>query len=351
MSKSESNQKVISARKILRWLAVLCIAFAFCPSFLLSCAGTQRIYVAHALVRQTFEGTYVTDAHPIMILCYLIPIAVFVVMSMRRLSDKVSSRIIFGSVCVDIIMWLIFRSTVKQTAQAYNVKFQTTIWYVFNIISMCLILLISGLVLISKISMDGYILYMLQREKTIGMDQVSEKMTKLSDTVSQIASNASATLGNKIASRDGISGYCSKCGSAICLGQKYKQEEIIGYCSKCGAAILIDNLYCTSCGCEVPESMIEEGEIKKKELEVQKAEEQRRLEEERRAEEERRHQEVERRLAEEQKRKDMQVQSAVQHGTVADSPQMGKGFMFCPHCGTKQDSDATFCSACGKKIN
>lgn len=335
----------LTARKVIKLLAVLCLAFAFCPSFLLSCAGTQKIYVYHAIGRQTFAGSYVTDAHPIMILCYLIPIAIFVVLTIKKITNKRSSRIVLVVAAVDLILWIVFRSTVKQAAAAYNCKFQTTIWYIFNFISLCLILLISGLVVWGKVALDGYLLTLLSNNNTVTMEQVSEKVNQAASAVSQIASNATATIGSKIASRESVSGFCPCCGKSITLGQKISQEETIGYCSKCGAAISFNYCYCTSCGCVVPENMIEEGERKKKELEAKRAEEQKRLEEERRRQEE------ECRLAEEKKRQETQTQSTVQQESVANSVQMSGEFIFCPHCGTKQDSDAAFCLACGKKID
>ena len=346
MSNKESNQtSLMSARNILKVLSVLCLAFAFCPSFLMSCAGTQKIYVYHAIRRQTFAGSYVTDAHPIMILCYLIPIVIFVVLTIKKITNKRSSRIVLVAAAVDLIMWIVFRSTVKQAAEAYNCKFQTTIWYVFNFISLCLILLISGLVVWGKIALDGYLFTLLSNSNTVTMEQVSEKVNQVSSAVSQIASNATATIGSKIANRECVSGFCPCCGKPISLGKKYNQDEIIGYCSKCGAALSWDNHYCTSCGLEIPENMHVEGERKKKEFEAQKAEEQKRLEEDRRRQEE------ERRLAEEKKRHEAQTQGTVQQESVANSVQMSGEFIFCPHCGTKQDGDAVFCMTCGKKID
>ncbi len=353
MSKNESNQtSLMSARNILRVLVVSCLAFAFCPSFFVSCGGgSNNIYVTHAI-----QGTEVSDSHPIMLLCYLIPIISFVILCIKKIADKKGAGIILAMTVIDIIIWISFRASVKRLAEANYATFETTEWYVFNMICMVAIVLISIFVAIGLISFDVWLKegVFSKNKKAINVEQMSATVSRMSNAVTQMASSASATIGSKITNSDGISGFCPCCGKEITLGRKISQEDTMGYCSKCGSALSFGNKYCTSCGRIVPESVIEEGEIKKKELEEQRAEEQRRLEEERRAVEERRRQEEAKRLAEEreeQKRQEIRAQSVVQQESVDDTVQMGKGYIFCPHCGTKQDSDAAFCSACGKKID
>ena len=335
MNQNGSTQKsFLCARNILKILSVLCLAFAFCPSFFVSCAGGTNIYVAHGV-----HGTDVSRSHPIMLLCYLVPVIAIVILFVKRIADKKGAGIILTMFIIDMIIWIAFRASVKRIAESNYCSFNTTEWYVFNMICMILIILVSVLVALGFLTMDAHFASIISKaDKAKAMDQMTETVSRMSSAVSQIASSASTTIGSKIVSKEGISGYCCKCGSAICLGQKYSQEEIIGYCSKCGSALSLENKYCSSCGFPVPESMIVDAEEKKKELE-------KRREEERIAEEKRR-------LAEEQQRlKALEEQQKLQEVADKKDGSSNKATIFCPYCGTKLDGDSVFCSNCGKKVD
>ena len=53
------------------------------------------------------------------------------------------------------------------------------------------------------------------------------------------------------------------------VSTKKTKANYIGYCAKCGSGIEYGIKFCTSCGTPVPQSMIEEAEVKRKLVEEQ----------------------------------------------------------------------------------
>lgn len=203
------KKSVFTIKKIMRVLALLCIIFAFCPSFLVSCSGQDmKVNVMTAVKGVSMYGDKVVEPHIIMIVCLLIPIAVLVLLFIKKFNDKQTAGIILGCVVVDFIVWLIFRSSVKKLAEQNYCTFKTTGWYVINIIVMLFMIVLSVLVVINKMAMD----------------------TDLT------------TVFSSSGTKDAAIGFCSKCGTPISHGSKF----------------------CSSCGTPVPESLPAEAEEAKK---------------------------------------------------------------------------------------
>ena len=88
--KNVVNSSKFTVKNVLRVLALLAIIFVFCPSFLVSCSGqTKEINVMTAVGgMQTTSGGNVTEAHPIMLICLLIPAAILVLLFVNKLTEK-----------------------------------------------------------------------------------------------------------------------------------------------------------------------------------------------------------------------------------------------------------------------
>ena len=237
------KKSVLTIKNILRVLSLLCIVFVFCPSFLVSCSGqNMEVSVMTAVGGMEVYGEKVVDPHPIMLLCLLIPVGILVLLFIKKFTEHKNSLIIMICAMADLVIWLIFRSSVKKIAEENYCSFKTTGWYVVNVIALILIILLSVLVVMAKWQMDAELITFLTGEGTKGtLDKMSETMSQMSSAVVQLAGNASTNIGNKV-----------------------KKEDAIGFCSKCGSPILYGCKFCTSCGTMVPESMLAEAEATRK---------------------------------------------------------------------------------------
>ena len=244
--KTNEKKSLFTIKNVLRVLSLLCIIFVFCPSFLVSCSGqTINVNVMTAVRGLSLYGETAVDPHPIMLICLLIPIAVLVLMFINKLSDNKIALITIICGVVDIIVWFIFRSSVKKTAEENYCEFKTTGWFVFNIIVLFMIVILSALVMLMKIQLDTDLIKLFSGGGTKeAFDQMSSKMSQMSSAMSQLAGNAAAIIGNKT-----------------------QKEDVIGFCTTCGRPIAYGCKFCISCGTPVPESMLAEAEAARKAVE------------------------------------------------------------------------------------
>lgn len=213
------KQSLFTVKKILRVLSLLCIVFVFCPSFLVSCSGQViEVDVMTAVEGLSMYGETVVEPHPIMLICLLLPITILILLFVKKFSESKVAAIISGCAIIDLVIWLIFRITVKEMAEENGCMFETTPWYVMNVILLILMISMSVLVFIKKLEMN-------------------------SELISIFSGGAATNI---------------------------KNRKIIGYCYKCGNAIEYGCKFCTTCGTAVPEGML--VEVKKETKEKANAE-------------------------------------------------------------------------------
>ena len=58
------------------------------------------------------------------------------------------------STIVDLIVWLIFRSKVKEACQSYYCGFETTGWYYINVVALVLMIVLSVAIFLNKMQME-----------------------------------------------------------------------------------------------------------------------------------------------------------------------------------------------------
>ncbi|MGN0344770.1 MAG: zinc-ribbon domain-containing protein [Lachnospiraceae bacterium] len=322
MGENERNSvtggtSVFTVKNILRAFSLFCIIFVFCPSFLVSCSGQNvNVSVMTAVSGVSVYDEKVVDPHPIMLVALLLPVAMLVLLLIKKFADHKTASIILGCSVIDFIIWVIFSSSVKRIAKENYCECKTTVWFVLNMIALIVIILLTALVVMKKLQLETDLVLFASGGRTQNaLNQMSSAVTLMSSTVSQMAGSVVANVGNK-ASKENTIGFCAKCGSPIEYGCKF----------------------CTSCGTPVPESMLAEAEAARREAEEAKraAEEAARKEAEERA-----------RLAEEEaKRKEAERQAA----EVAQATQSEERPMFCQQCGAKLSPDALFCESCGTKV-
>lgn len=320
LNNMSEKKPMFTIKNIMRVLSVLCIIFVFCPSFLVSCSGQDmKVDVMTAVGGVSMYGEKVVEPHIIMLVCLLIPIAILVLLFLKKFKDNLTAGIILGCTAVDMIVWIIFRVSVKKIAEDNYCTFETTPWYVINIIVMILIIVLSLLVVLNIMMMDTDLITFFSGGGTKSvLDQMSNTVSQMSNAVTQLAGNVAENINNKTQKKDAI-GFCAKCGSPIPYGTKF----------------------CTSCGTPVPESMIAAAEAARKE-----AEEKARLA----AEAARREAEEKARMAAEAAQREAEERARMAATEQAPQSNNGNGAMFCQNCGAQLEADAVFCKACGTKV-
>jgi ribosomal protein L40E len=356
---NEAEKKpVVTVKNILRVLSVIVTIIVFCPTFLVSCSGQKiDVSVMTAVGGLQSYGETVVEPHPIMLIALLLPVAVLVILFIKKIADEKAALI--TAICggIDLVVWFVFRSAVKKAAEENYCTFKATGWFTFNIISLVVIVVLSVLVVAKILNMQEDLL---KRFSGTGaqntLNQMSAAVSQMSSSVSQLAENVSANVSKN----------------------KIPKEDIIGYCAKCGSPIVYDNRFCTSCGTPVPESMIAEAEAARKAAEEARiaAEEAARKEAEekarREAEEAARREEEAKKAAEEAARREAEEKAKREAEEAAKQEEQNKAAeetanspvveqepvqmvaesksVFCTKCGAKLAEDAVFCEKCGAKV-
>lgn len=149
------KKALFTVKNVLRVLAALCIFFGFCPAFLVSCSGQNvKISAIKAAVGISFHGERIAKPYPVLFVCVLLPIAVLVVLFVKKLLDKQSAAIIVGCTAVDVFVWFIFRHYVKKAADDSFCSFKQTVWFFLDLLCLLLLFVTSLLVLLGKMTMD-----------------------------------------------------------------------------------------------------------------------------------------------------------------------------------------------------
>lgn len=338
---NETEKKpVVTVKNILKVLSAIVAVIVFCPTFMVSCSGqNMNVSVMTAVGGVKSHGETLVSPHPIMLIALLLPVAMLVVLFLKKFTDNKVALITTICGAVDFVIWLIFRSSVKKIAEDNMCSFKSTGWFTLNIISLIAIIVLSVLVVAKILHMQEDLLKRFSGEGAQDtLKQMSEAVGQMSDSVGQLAGNVAANV-NKM---------------------RIPKEDIIGYCSKCGSPLVFDNKFCTSCGTPVPESMIAEAEAARKaaeEARIKAEEEARKAAEEARikAEEEARKAAEEARIkAEEEARKAAEVAEKADTEEVANVEETKEataaGTKFCAQCGSKLDAGDVFCSNCGAKV-
>ena len=230
---------IFTVKNVLRAFSLLCIIFVFCPAFLVSCSGQDvNVSVITAIRGVSQYGEKIVDPHPIMLIAVLLPIAILALLVIKKFADHQTALFVLACSAGDFLVWAIFNASVKRVAKENMCECKITVWFVFNIISLLVIMALTALVIMKKLQMDtDLITYISGGGTRTALNQMSNAVSQMSNTVSQMAGNVVGNIGNKAPKANTI-GFCAKCGSPIEYGCKF----------------------CTACGTPVPASLLAEAE-------------------------------------------------------------------------------------------
>ncbi len=217
-----------SVKNIVRMLTLLCIVFVFCPSFLVSCSEqTVEVNVMTAVEGVKMYGEEMVEPQAHMWLCLLLPIAVMVLLFIKKLSERVTAGVIAACVAVDLVKWFDFKSKTKEIAESNGCTFETTGWYTLNLIVMFLIVVFMIAVLAKLISMETDLVAFVKS------GEVKQTMSKISDAASKVAEDVSAAVKSEATS------------------EMKPASEVKAFCGNCGTKLDPEAVFCENCGTKV----------------------------------------------------------------------------------------------------
>ena len=217
---SEKKKLSVTVKNIIRTLTFCCVILFFCPMFMVSCsdsdwgvdADLMKVSAVTAIKGITSYGETIVSPQPLLALCLLLPIAALVLLFIKKFTDKQTSAAVCGITVLDLIIWIIFRTSAKKFAEDAQCQFKTTGWYVINIIALLLILIFTVLILINRLQMQTDLMDVFSKKDIHNaMGQMSDTVGHFSNTMSQMAGNVAGNIRKRTMKED-IIGYCAKCG-------------------------------------------------------------------------------------------------------------------------------------------
>jgi hypothetical protein len=235
----EVKRALITPKKIMKILFLLCIVCVFCPTFLVSCSGKEvEVNAMTAVKGMSMYGETVVKPHPIMLICLILPIAAGIVLFAKKFTEKKVAMITLACTVVDFITWLVFKTSVKKIAEQNYCTMKVTGWFYLNMISLVLIIILSLMVLIEIVQLDTDLIVMFSGGGTqAAVNQVGAAVNQMTNEVNKLVSNITSNAGDK-------------------------RKDRIGFCSKCGASLTYGSKFCSSCGTKIPENILEKAEKK-----------------------------------------------------------------------------------------
>lgn len=165
----ETEKKpLITTKRILRLFLLMCVAFVFCPMFMVSCSGQKiEVDVMTAVGGVSLYGESVVKPHPVMLLCLLIPAVILVLSFMKKTKGKKFAWCSFVGLIANFVLWIIFKMTVEKIAEENFCTCETTGWYYANLVVMALSIITMIPVIAGVVRFDtDLIKRFLQKDKT-----------------------------------------------------------------------------------------------------------------------------------------------------------------------------------------
>ena len=193
-----------------------------------------------------------SSSYPILLLCLIIPMLVFVLLFLKKLADKKTALIALVSTLISFVIWIVFRSSVKKIAEKNQFIFETTGWYVMDLICMLIIVFFSALVALKKMELDMDLLLIFSGQNVrYPEEQIHEIIKSEKKSESKYAGFAVPDIKENIQHAD------------------VKRAK---FCRYCGVKLKEDAIFCPHCGVKiksgVSESLQDTSDTGKNETEV-----------------------------------------------------------------------------------
>lgn len=151
-----TEESRFNVKRIVRILSLICIVFFFCPAFLVSCSGQEvEVDAMTAVGGMSMYGETVVEPHPIMLICLLAPIGVFILTFVKKFTQKKIAGYSFVCMLADIIAWIVFATSTKRIAEENYATFSATGWFYANIVSIIILIVLMLMALLDKVSLDS----------------------------------------------------------------------------------------------------------------------------------------------------------------------------------------------------
>ena len=86
MAENNETKSLVTARQVMRVLAIIGIVVVFCPGFLVSCSGqSMNVSVMTAVKGISIYGETIAKPQPLMLICLLLPIAILALLFVKNI--------------------------------------------------------------------------------------------------------------------------------------------------------------------------------------------------------------------------------------------------------------------------
>ena len=131
-SPSVKKKPSVTVKNVLRTLTFCCAILFFCPMFMVSCSDSDwgvdtdlmKVSAITAIKGISGMGETLVQPHPILVLCLLLPVAAIILLFIKKFTDKQIATSVCGATAVDLIIWIIFRTTAKKLAEDSQCQFE-----------------------------------------------------------------------------------------------------------------------------------------------------------------------------------------------------------------------------------
>lgn len=149
---------MITTKRMIRILAVLCIFLFFCPAFTISFWG-QNINISRMAIVTGLkvQGYYMVKPTPVVAIELIFPILIFLFAKKGKMPEYIYIILIQTCTVLDVVILIFLRGIGKMVVEKDRCTFSTTMGYIFNIVLLLVIIALTICLFMEKLKMDTII--------------------------------------------------------------------------------------------------------------------------------------------------------------------------------------------------
>ena len=167
----------VTLKNVIRVFAIILEIVCFVPTFLVSCSGEQiNVSVLKLLQGIDVEGTTITEANPVCIIYFLMPLILLLVWFLKgKIKEKIIEVVALIAAGIDFIAWFVLKGNVANYVEKNYCTMKITGWFYLNQIILFIILLLSVVIVMGLVDSEKSILMIGNSDKPDGNVEAKER--------------------------------------------------------------------------------------------------------------------------------------------------------------------------------